>query len=575
MARLSRVGFFLLIPLVVLAARADDDVLRPQNLSQRQRQYILKEVLPKLASADFEERHRGLLAVARLGQTAVPFLLKLLETESDPVPRRMAILSLGQIGDPAGRSAISKCLRDAGANQDELVAACFAAGVLGGSECAKELRNLLEEKVPSVVRRSAAIALARLGDKEAVPLLMRLATRESIDLTRAAFDLSLGLLGDEAAYKHLCQESGHDNALVRRAAVLGLANLPRTELAKEDPVLRPESDVRRRDEVVEVAYLASLAPKSGQLAVDLAKQPEKARERQEDLWFAAAFSPSEGAVPMLEDAVQHPKSPQALPPALLAAAQLSEHTRVRSLALKALEHSDPAVRHAAILALFVSGIPLDQELTERLSVPDSDRNVRHAALLYLAASGASDLTARLQKNEWPADDRPLADAIASGKKDVRLAIDELEAQAFERRGRFGYRLAGRRDRVLFAALELDRIFRQEGRGPESVSEGSGSTPKPGGGTSGGTSGGNSGDSGSGGSGSGGSGSGGSGSGNAGDGGESGSGGSAGGGAASPPEAKAGFRRRGTIQNERIEHDLRLFLTDYAYFPRFWAGRARL
>src|SRR5262245_66615801 len=107
MARLRRVGFLLLIPLVILAVRAAaDDVLRAQNLTQRQRQYIQKEVLPKLASADFEERHRGLLLTSCLGQTAVPFLLKLLEAESDPVPRRMALLCLGQIGDPAGRAAI-------------------------------------------------------------------------------------------------------------------------------------------------------------------------------------------------------------------------------------------------------------------------------------------------------------------------------------------------------------------------------------------------------------------------------------------------------------------------------------
>src|SRR5262249_8013319 len=145
------------------------------------------------------------------------------------------------------------------------------------------------------------------------------------------------------------------------------------------------------------------------------------------------------------------------------------------------------VRHAAVLALFASGLPLDQELTERLSVPDIDRNVRHATLLLLAVSGASGLAERLQKNDWPADDRPLADAIANGKKDARVATDELEAQILERRGRFGYRLAARRDRVLFAALELDRLFRhEEGRGLESPSsDGSGSTPKPGGGTTGG------------------------------------------------------------------------------------------
>src|SRR5262245_11575098 len=188
MAQLRRVGSLLLIPVALLAARAaGDDVLRTQNLTQRQRQYIQKEILSKLASADFEERHRGLLATARLGQTAVPFLLKLLESESDPVPRRMALLCLGQIGDPVARSAIVKCLRDNNANQDELVAACFAAGALGGNECAKDLRNLLDEKVPAVVRRSAALALARIGDRDSVPVLMRLASREPIDLTRAAF----------------------------------------------------------------------------------------------------------------------------------------------------------------------------------------------------------------------------------------------------------------------------------------------------------------------------------------------------------------------------------------------------
>jgi HEAT repeat protein len=575
MVRARSFHLVLLISLpLVGASQAADDVLRPASLTPRQRQYIQKQILPKLASADFDQRHHGLLEITELGQTAVPFLLDLLKTESDPVPRRMALLALGRIEDPAGRVGVLKCLRDGNANQDELVAACVAAGILGGAECVKELRGLLDERAPSLVRRAAALALARLNDREAVPLLLRLASREPIDFVRAAFDLALGLLGDEAAYKHLCQEAAKDNALVRRAALLALANLPRGELAKDDPLARPEGELRRRDEQVELASLAALAPKTAPLAVSLARQPEKARDRQEDLLFAAAFGRGEGAAALLEDSWQRAKAAGLLPAVLLAGAEIVDRERLRSFVAKALEASEPLVRQAAILTLFASKMPLDQELVDKLSVPDADAGTRRAALLLLATSGVVGLTDRMKKNNWSADERALAEAITGGKKDGRLAVDELEAQLFEMRGRFGYRLAARRDRVVLAALELDRLVRREDSGRGLDGAGDGGTPKPGGsdgsknpgGGDGGAGGGNSGNSGSGGSG-----------------GSGGTGGTGSGGETPPPsndtgganqpDSRSGFRRRAIVQNERIEHDLRLFLGDFEYFPRFWTGVA--
>jgi HEAT repeat protein len=142
------------------------------------------------------------MALGKAGTEAdVPQLFALL-ADSDAQVRRSAAIGLGvllrrQGGSGAGADAVKKLTQSMRGDADVLTR-CFAAislGWLGGPEAGKALREEFAT-APRNQKCFVSFALALLGDKENVPLLVTALEKEADNSTRGALALSLGLLGD-------------------------------------------------------------------------------------------------------------------------------------------------------------------------------------------------------------------------------------------------------------------------------------------------------------------------------------------------------------------------------------------
>ncbi len=127
-------------------------------------------------AAPVEERGPVLMALRALGIVATPYLAQLL-FEPDAERRRIAALLLGRIRDPASFLPLADRAfdPDAGVRDAALAALARARRDLDFRPVLERLRRALLGEDPERAA-SAASALARLGDAEAVPLLL-----ESLD----------------------------------------------------------------------------------------------------------------------------------------------------------------------------------------------------------------------------------------------------------------------------------------------------------------------------------------------------------------------------------------------------------
>ena len=118
-----------------------------------------KELLKKLASADWEERRAGAFELGKIRSVpAARQLTALLSDENDKV-RGVAALALGRIGDARALAPLLEKLKDA----SPYVRACAAKGVAGlkDTKALKALKPLLKDKSKEV----------RLAAKEAIEKL--------------------------------------------------------------------------------------------------------------------------------------------------------------------------------------------------------------------------------------------------------------------------------------------------------------------------------------------------------------------------------------------------------------------
>jgi len=126
----------------------------------------------KVEAVHVEERGPVLAAISALGIVATPYLVHLL-LEPDAERRRLAALLLGRIPDPAVFLPLADRVFDPDARVREA-----ALGALVRMRRAPDFRPVLERLRRAILGEepdraaSAASALARLGDAEAIPLLI-------------------------------------------------------------------------------------------------------------------------------------------------------------------------------------------------------------------------------------------------------------------------------------------------------------------------------------------------------------------------------------------------------------------
>lgn len=250
----------------------------------------LGAITPLLRHRDAGIRRAAAIALGGIARpadgVAIAALVDAARTESDPLTRHHAAVSLGRIG---GDVAL-KQLRASFANTDgsERVFLGIALGIARDTESFKALRRALEQEKTESARGALSIALAIGGDIEARPLLERevasrgsiwsagyaalalgmLDSRESGPLLRRQLDatndprlranlaIALGLVHDPRGEEWLCATLRGDGTLYERGgAAMALGQLRRT---RNVPVLIDVYRQRRDPELVRAFAVVAL-----------------------------------------------------------------------------------------------------------------------------------------------------------------------------------------------------------------------------------------------------------------------------------------------------------------------------
>ncbi|HEX5890503.1 MAG TPA: HEAT repeat domain-containing protein [Pyrinomonadaceae bacterium] len=205
------------------------------------------------------------------------------------------------------------------------------------------------------VRRSAAVALGRIGDPKATPPLTNALSDESLSIDAAN---ALGQIGDPRAVDGLLNLIGNSDTSVRQAAVSALNSLALPAMSKRIIPLLHDSDPNVRESAVKIAGYFGYPDAAGSL-VDLSSDPNE-RVR------CAAIE----HLPFVED------------------------DRAIDVLARAIKEETPTVRAAAARALGNMDAPqADRHLIEALA--DDDVWVRYFSARALGRRRSEDSVAAL------------------------------------------------------------------------------------------------------------------------------------------------------------------------------------
>jgi putative membrane-bound dehydrogenase-like protein len=115
-------------------------------------------------------RHRAIHTLSQEGKTAVPALAQVIAADRSVIARTNAVWTAARIDDPAARAAITGALLDP--NETVRQAAAHAASLCRAAEASSALAQLLHNASPQN-RRAAAEALGRIGNRSAVPEILK------------------------------------------------------------------------------------------------------------------------------------------------------------------------------------------------------------------------------------------------------------------------------------------------------------------------------------------------------------------------------------------------------------------
>lgn len=294
--------------------------------------------------------HIADLTSGEISATGVQNLLDALETPGEEDLRSIALV-LGWLKGPSVDRALTRLMGRIDL-RDEIIDALVRHGA---ATVDLLIAQLTAEDLE--VRRSAAVALGRIGNPAATPALMNALGDES--LTVEAVN-ALAQIGDPRAADSLLELIRNDDASVRQAAVSAINSLALPSMSERIIPLLHDSDSNVRESAVKVAGYFGYSEAAGAL-LELSHDPNE-RVRMATIEH----------LPFLED------------------------ERVLGVLVQALKHETPNVRAAAARALGNIDAPqADGHLIEGLS--DDDAWVRYFSARALGRRRSPESVAALQK----------------------------------------------------------------------------------------------------------------------------------------------------------------------------------
>jgi HEAT repeat protein len=261
------------------------------------------------------------------------------------------------------------------------------------------------------VRRSAAVALGRIGDSNATPALVNVLSDESLASDAAH---ALGQIGDPRAIDGLLNLLGSEDASIREAAVSALNSLASPPNSKRIIPLLHDPDPNVRESAVKIAGYFGYAEATGAL-LDLSRDSSE-RVR----WAAIEHLPyveDERAFDVLARAMKD-ETPNVRAAAARALGNMDVPGVVQQL-IEGLDDEDAWVRYFSARALGRRRSVESVEALERVIEKEKFNHVRIAALDSLGQIGSSRVSvivAELVKDDDP--DVARAAQVALGKTEL-------------------------------------------------------------------------------------------------------------------------------------------------------------
>jgi HEAT repeat protein len=442
--------FFLAFPAIdALAAIRDSRVAARlvSSLESRELSDAVAEALGELGEADvipamvgaLNEGNGGLSiirALARLHQRyerfgAGPYVMELVQRHLQPAGSARVldalvharpddigavVLVMGWLRGEAVERALTRLL-----GREEVRAGVIEAVVRQGAGVVDLLIDRLEHADDEELRAAAIAALARIGDRRAVPALVR-----TLDDTRplaVAAAAALASIGDASAFEPLLALIGHPDSAIRQAVIGALNSLGHPEMPVRICALIESEDAHVRESAVRIAGYFGYEACAAALVTRCQDPDEQVRR--------AAIE-------------QLPNLDHVDATALLARALETDTAQVRVAAVKALGRlpdphavdllleaaadQDPWVRYFATRGLTATDRRVIDRLVE-LSRSDPAPPVRLAAIEGLASVNGVVFDALLAHVNGP-DEALAAAALSSmGALDDERAVDVLVATA--------------------------------------------------------------------------------------------------------------------------------------------------
>jgi HEAT repeat protein len=204
------------------------------------------------------------LAGREISPTGIQHLLDALETPDKEDLHALALV-LGWLRSPNVDRALTRLM-----GRDDLREEIIEALVRHGSATVELLISQLTAE-DLEVRRSAAVALGRIGDSSATPALINTLTDESLAIEAAN---ALGQIGDPQAVDGLLNLIGNDDASVRQASVSALNSLLPPSMSKRIIPLLHDPDPNVRESAVKIAGYFGY-PDSASVLVELSRDPNE------------------------------------------------------------------------------------------------------------------------------------------------------------------------------------------------------------------------------------------------------------------------------------------------------------
>lgn len=228
----------------------------PRGLALDWVQATPQRLAERLTDDRFAVRDRAIAALARRGAGAVPALGDVLSKSRSTQARRNALWALARIERPEARAAARGALTDRAQSVRQVAA--LNAGLYRDQKAAASLVELLRTGTPSI-RREAASALGRIGDRAAVPALLATLRGEGDRFLEHALVFALISLDDrEATLPGLSDP----NPRVRRGALLALDQMSsgRLEANQVTPLLDPAQPELQQAALWVIAHRREWAP---------------------------------------------------------------------------------------------------------------------------------------------------------------------------------------------------------------------------------------------------------------------------------------------------------------------------